>query len=62
MEYRGDEVALTNQCEALEKEIAPLKEELGELERQKRTLARKLSRARNRRRLRLLAALFIGRR
>ena len=62
MEYRGDEVALRNQCEALENEIAPLKEELTRLERQERVLDRKLSRARNRRRLRLLAALILGRR
>ncbi len=62
MEYRGDEVALKNQCQALESEIAPLKEELARLEQQERVLNKRLSRARKRRRLRLLAALFLGRR
>lgn len=62
MEYRGDEVALNNQCQALESEIKPLEEELAELLRQRRVLERRLSRLRNRRRLRLLAAFFLGRR
>lgn len=60
MEYRGDEVAMNSQCEALEAEVAPLRAELATLNAKKEELLTDLARIRYRRWARLLAALFLG--
>lgn len=60
MGYRDDRDALEHQVKLLEQELAPIREELAELDQQREALQRELAQNRRTLRLRQFVALLIG--